>query len=239
MLKINWSGRLGNILLENVGGSILSEKYDLKTDYFGLNVFECLGFKPFMNGKRVFDELITVADSEHDKKMDGTDEYIIDLLNKETLDCGINYLGNFQNGDFLLKYRNKILSLFNPRYETGFEEDIYIHVRLGDLSHVNPGLEYYRKCLMKSKYRKIYLSTDSLEHEIISKLKQEFPITIYNDTPVNTINFAKNFGKLILSKGTFSWWIGFLSKAEKIYYPKELIEHPKIFVFEDWTASEK
>jgi hypothetical protein len=37
------------------------------------------------------------------------------------------------------------------------------------------------------------------------------------ESPINTINFAKNFNNLVLSQGTFSWWIAFLSKA-KIYF---------------------
>ena len=88
-----------------------------------------------------------------------------------------------------------------------------------------------------SKYNKIYISSDSLDHYIIKELCSIYDITIYNDLPINTINFAKDFGTLILSGGTFSWWIGMLSKSNNIMFPIcETLWHGDIFVFDDWNG---
>lgn len=239
MLVINWSGRLGNILLENVGASILSEKYNLKTSYLNLEIFECLGFNPHKEGEIENRNFITVADTPHDKEESGTNMDLLNLLTEDKIDFGIKYFGNFQNGDFLLEYQKKIRNLFNLQYDNDYQEDVYIHVRLDDMSQVNPGLNYYKKCLDKISYRRIFLSTDSPNHEIIQNLTNIYNINIIHDSPINTINFAKNFGKIILSKGTFSWWIGFLSKSKEIFYPSGFPDHPRIFVFDNWKSVEK
>ncbi len=65
----------------------------------------------------------------------------------------------------------------------------------------------------------------------------KFNLEIYNASPLNTIDFAKNFKNLVLSEGTFSWWIGFLSNANNIYFnERERFWHGDIFVFPEWKA---
>jgi hypothetical protein len=52
--------------------------------------------------------------------------------------------------------------------------------------------------------------------------------------PSDTIAYCKNFNKIILSEGGFSWSIGFLSKAKEIICnQRELIWHGDIF-FDKW-----
>ncbi len=239
MLKSEFSGRLGNLLLINVGLSILSKKYDLKTNYQYLEYFESLGFQPYHGGQRVMSNFLMFGDERFNSGSLPIENSIIDLLEFEEINFGIDYRGNFQNGQFLQMFRDEILSLFNLNYDDSYKNDVYIHIRLDDMTHVNPGLSYYRKCIENTSHDRIFLSTDSPNHEIIKSLSEEFPIIYYNDSPINTINFAKNFGNLILSKGTFSWWIGFLSKANQIFYPTGFPEHPKIFIFDEWTPMDR
>jgi len=187
----------------------------------------------------VIEDFLMFGDERFDSGSFPTENSIIDLLSNKTINFGIDYRGNFQNGEFVKMFRNEILSLFSPEYDNSHQNDVYIHVRLDDMAYLNPGLSYYRKCLENMTYDRIFMSTDSPNHEIIKSLSEEFPVIYYNDSPINTINFAKNFGNLILSKGTFSWWIGLLSKAKQIFYPSGFPEHPRIFLFDDWTPMDR
>jgi hypothetical protein len=73
--------------------------------------------------------------------------------------------------------------------------------------------------------------------DIVVKLSEKYNLMPYQDSPVGTINFAKNFDNLVLSEGTFSWWMGFLSKEANIYYPKGKVSwHGDIFVFDEWCG---
>jgi hypothetical protein len=50
-------------------------------------------------------------------------------------------------------------------------------------------------------------------------------------SPSEVIDFGKNFNNIILSEGTFSWWIGFLSQAETIFCNKrDYFWHGDIFL---------
>jgi len=114
---------------------------------------------------------------------------------------------------------------YHQRY--GNNNDIYIHIRLGDVANKNPGLGYYKRCLTRviqdstgDEYN-IYLSSDSPNHIIVATLLSSYPNSIlirYDE--IGTIQFASTCKYIILSHGTFSGVIGYLSfSADKIYYP--------------------
>jgi len=161
----------------------------------------------------------------------------MELLNKSNIEENINFDGLFQLKEFVLKYRQDIKSSFDITYEDQNPDNIFIHVRLDDAEHANPGYNYYKKCLENTKFNIGYISSDSSDNYIVDKLINEFNLVLYQNNPIDTINFAKNFSKIILSEGTFSWWIGVLSKANEIYYPKyseKPLWHGDIFVYDDW-----
>jgi Glycosyl transferase family 11 len=232
MIKPSFSGRSGNILLENVGYSILSKKFNLKVDYYmNEEYFEVLGLKLNKNG-RILQNMNNYFDTD-----------LINLLKNDSLDNGISYDGNFQMKEFVIEHKNEIINHFNMKFEERNDNEVFIHVRLGDATKVNPGIEYYRNCLNSIDFKTGYISSDSLDNEIIKILIDEYQLIKYIDDPIKTINFAKNFKNLVLSKGTFSWWIGILSKSDNIMYPKEEQEwpnpphwHGNIFVFDEWKG---
>lgn len=226
MIKCKWQGRLGNVLLQSVGIRLLAIKFNLKvSEYNNQYKFENIGFKKY-SGENSFDSTLDIYDNN-----------LLELLNKSHIDTNINFDGLFQLKDFVLKYRYDIKNSFDITYDEQSIDNIFVHVRLDDAQHHNPGYEYYKKCLENTKFNIGYISSDSKDNYIVNKLINEFNLVLYQNNPIDTINFAKNFNKLILSEGTFSWWIGVLSKASEIYYPKyseKPLWHGDIFVYDDW-----
>jgi len=226
MIKCKWQGRLGNVLLQSVGIRLLATKFNLKVrEYNNEFNFDRIGFNKF-SGENSFESTINIYDND-----------VMELLNKSNIEENINFDGLFQLKEFVLKYKQDIKSSFDITYEDQNTDNVFIHVRLDDAEHVNPGYDYYKKCLEKTKFNIGYISSDSSNNYIVDKLINEFNLILYQNNPIDTINFAKNFNKLILSEGTFSWWIGVLSKASEVYYPKyseKPLWHGDIFVYDEW-----
>ena len=226
MIRFKPQGRLGNVLLQNIGISIISKKFDLKVEnYFFEKEFQILGCQ-FHSGLNTYTEKFKITDYE-----------LLSFLSESRVNKCVEYFGYFQIKEFVLNYKEDILSHFNLDHTESFSNDAFVHVRLGDVEDFNPGYNYYYKCLSKLKCENIYISTDSPNNNMVKRLLSDFDLILYQNDPIETLNFARKFNTLILSKGTFSWWIGMLSKAENIFYP--INDRPwcgDIFVFEDWQG---
>jgi hypothetical protein len=137
-----------------------------------------------------------------------------------------NYL---HNNDF---YKNSIINanIFKERINNN--NDVFIHVRLGDVEHINPGYNYYDKLLSDLNFTNGYIASDTIDHEICKKIIEKYNLQVIDKDEVETIMFANTCKYIVLSQGTFSWFIALLTYyAEKIYYPKIKTQwHGNIFV---------
>ena len=108
---------------------------------------------------------------------------------------------------------------FRLRYQ--INNNACVHIRLGDIAHFNPGLTYYQKALSPLTFDKLYITTDQKDHEIIQQIQTAYPnSTILEYDEIRTFQFASTCKHIILSHGSFSAVIGYLSYFSDIYYPE-------------------
>lgn len=225
MIRCVFQGRTGNLLLQNIALSIMSKKFDMKASYYEIPQANLLGFTLVQRERVIESPAMKFFDAD-----------LMSLLSKESIDYGIQYDGYFQVKEFVLAYREDILSHFHLAYENPDNNDVFVHVRLDDAQQHNPGLEYYRTALKSLNYDRGFISSDSPSHPTIQRLTAEFGLVPMNGSPIELINFAKNFKHLVLSKGTFSWWMGFLSQGNVIYAVGDPQWYGDIFVFDSWHS---
>ena len=128
-----------------------------------------------------------------------------------------NLIFNYIRSD---KIKNNIIKLnkFNKRYNNN--NDLFIHIRLSDAKKYNVGVNYYLKCINDLNFDNIYIASDSLNDEIIIYLINKYPnIKLINANEINTIHFGSTCKYVILSHGSFSAIIGYLSFYSTIFYP--------------------
>jgi hypothetical protein len=225
-VSINYSGRLGNNLFQYVAAYIFAKKFNLK---ISSGVVENKFDLPLLTGEETGGPIIDVDDSN-----------FMRLLESESITpAHYRFVGYYQNRDFILKNRDEIKSLFNLTFTDTPNDQVFVAYRIGDINGERQMLpiEYYREALQNIRCHDGYITSDTPDHPNVLQLANEFNLKIYNESPLETIDFAKNFNNLVLSEGSFSWWIGFLSNAENIYYnERPRFWHGDIFVLPEWKG---
>lgn len=213
------NGRLGNQILRNLAVSFIAEKNDLKCNYASRNLIEELGIKLF-SGKDVWSNTIVL-----------TDDNYFDTLNSSSINCNLNpnrsYFQTKEVSNLIYDYLNSEIIKSNIIEKNPFKEnynannDLFVHIRLGDIASYNPGLNYYLKAISRINFDKLYISTDQKEHVIIQKIIDKYPeATIVNYDEIRTFQFGSTCKNIILSHGSFSAIIGYLSFFSDISYPE-------------------
>ena len=229
-------GRLGNQLFRNVASSILAEKFNLKFTYGAAQSMNNLGIRLFTTGEYIFDTTQPLNDSNY-----------MSTLNQDTLSCNVDPIyAYFQTQDISHLIRNYMASepvksviihanLYKSRYQNN--NDVYVHVRLGDAAQWSPSFEYYDMVLSTLSFGCGYLSSDMISHNLCQRLMEKYNLKPLNLNQEQTIMMASTCKYIVLSSGTFSWTIGVLGFYSDVYYPnpaRRPVWHGDIFVFDDW-----
>jgi len=228
---------LGNQMMQFFAASILSEKtgmpiynplttdiikYDCKSGHFGAS------------------RQIVISDEEYFEMVEGGP------FDPETCYTMTSYCQDERYTSLFSKNRR---FLNQPMVEEENDE-VFVHVRLGDIlgwhSLENEGnrympFEYFDKALEKVKFSKGYISSDTINHEIVNILSEKYGLQKFSDSPEKTIIFGSKFSNKILSLGTFSWWIGFLGNQKNVIHPsteKHVKWHGDIFNIKGWNVGE-
>lgn len=212
-------GRLGNQIIRNLAISFVAEKHDLYVTYGYIDKIEDLGIQLFV-GKNKYDNTIQITDDNYFQILEQPHLY-------SNLDANNNY---FQSKMITTKLYNHLQykkeniikkNKFNKRYN--MNDDLFIHIRLTDFESFNPGLTYYINTINKIKYNNIYIGTDDKEHKIIKELISIYEnIEVIDYEEIETIQFGSTCKNIILSQGSFSAIIGYLSFYSNIYYPEKI-----------------
>jgi len=212
-------GRLGNQIIRNLAVSILAEKKNLKVDYSNKDLINKLGIELF-SGKNSYNCI-----------QDLTDDNYFTIYNSDELNYNLNpnhnYFQTKEITNFLYNYLHKDKIKLNIISNNPFKErynknnDLFIHIRLTDVAHFNPGIKYYVNAIKNINFDNLYISTDDKNNSIIIELLHLYPSSqLINYDEITTFQFASTCKHIILSHGSFSAVIGYLSFFSNIYYPE-------------------
>lgn len=231
------NGRLGNQIIRNLALSLIAKKHNLNVVYYNNELITRLGIELFC-GNNKFKTTILLTDSNY-----------ISMYYNKNLDFNLNpnrnYFQTREITNILYKYLHtdivkKRIIEFNPfkeRYNKN--NDLFVHIRLGDVICHNPGIDYYVNTIKTIHFDNLYISTDSKDHDIIKKIINLYPNTILvNYDEIKTFQFGSTCKNVLLSHGSFSAVIGFLSFFSNVYYPNKNPGWCPLEMFEDksWNA---
>lgn len=229
-------GRLCNTVIRNIVSSLLAEKHNLNIVYHDAEQMNQLGLGLFVGSNNYTESILM------------NEENYWELYNMETL-----YVNFYTSGCFQSKKYTNILydhlrketvkrgivaaNPFKQRY--GTNQDLFIHIRLGDVIQYNPGLAYYLKAIASVSFDKLYIASDSPWHSIVQEICQKYPAaTVLDYNPVQTIQFGSTCKNIVLSHGTFSAVIGYLAYDSTVYYPpfeEGKLWHGDCFSIDGWN----
>lgn len=239
----NGGGRLGNHFFRNIVTFLLSSKYKIDSEYSQIEKFHNLGLFfdkhskkynsknksiKYLSENDVINYLETNNNSIHNHinslnriycQEPKIVKYIVNYfsqINNSQLDSDSGIYSKFHNLNELCQdiiKNNK----FKERYNNN--KDIFIHIRLGDVSVLSFTIEYYENILDNTIFEKGYLSSDSLTHPLCVKLIEKYNLNKIEYDEIDTILFGSTCDQIILSAGSFSFMIGLFGfYSSKIYY---------------------
>jgi hypothetical protein len=231
MITINYGGRLGNNMIQYSAAKLLSNKHKLKL------------VTPPINGDINFTELLLLSDNNEHKSYQ-QNSLIVDnnnflsLLESDIIENRHYVFSDyFQFEEFFSNYGDEIKKLYKEDYEQ--KEGVFVHYRIGDIVNSKNMLpiDYYLDALNQIDVKGGYITSDTPDHPNVITISNQFNLDILNINPINTIDLGRKFNNIVLSEGTFSWWIGHLSNAKNIFFNKRTrFWHGEIFTNKQWNG---
>ena len=234
-------GRLGNQIIRNIAVSLIAEKHNVYVTYSSHDLITQLGIGLFCG---------TI---HHHAAMNLTDENYIATYHEPFI---TRHFGDvydfFQTKEITAliyehlhsdKVKETIMNKnpFANRYQNN--NDVCMHIRLDDVSHLNPGLNYYLKTLSNITFDTLYITTDQKDHDTIQQLISLYPhAKILDFDEIQTFQFASTCKHIILSHGSFSALIGYLAYFSNVYYPEyesDKIWYGDMFSIPGWNKMSK
>jgi len=234
---INTPGRFANQFFRNLVSHFICKKNNLKFEYSHHDEFKKLGIEFFDSGTNSYNHTLHVTESNFLNLVKNPDIFHYNI--------SFDMVSYFQTREFAFyikdyiysdDIKNKIIekNLFKERYNNN--NDVFIHIRLDDATHWNPGFIFYDSFLSNLEFDNGYISSDTIHHPMCLALIKKYNLQIINKNEVETIMFGSTCKNLLLSNGTFSWLIGLLGFFSKVYFPKiKQTWHGDVFVFNEWT----
>jgi hypothetical protein len=234
--------RFGNLFFLNMLGHFISTRNDIEMEYKYEDKYKELGIE-FYSGKKTYETDFILSDDnfmnfmyENNKKPREKNIVFTNEMWCHNRNFCFLLEEYFKNKDVRKKVMNT--NLFNSRYKNN--NDLYVHVRLGDTVDVYNILtfEYYDKIISSISFDKGYISSDTIKSDICKDLIKKYKLNIAYDTDIHTIMFGSTCQHIVLSGGTFSWLIGFLGFFSNVYFPshRDKVWYGDIFVFPRWKG---
>jgi len=232
------NGRLGNQIIRNIAVSLIAERHNLYVIYFNHLSIKDLGIVLYVGIKK-YNQSIILNDENYmsvyhsDRIQSNLKPNDAFFQTKEIIQLIYQYLHRDTIQSRIIEQNP-----FRERYQRN--QDVFIHVRLTDVAHFNPGIQYYRHAIQSVKYENMYVSTDEPDHTIIQELRESYPtLQIMHYDEMKTIQYASTCRHIILSHGSFSAIIGYLSFFSTIHYPKydpAKMWYGDMFSLDEWIA---
>ena len=212
-------GRLGNQIIRNIAVSLIAEKHNIYTTYSSHDLITQIGIGLFC------------GTSHHHAAMELTGKNYMKTYHQPFITRHFGDIYDFFQTKEITsliyehlhsdKVKEKIMNKnpFANRYQNN--NDVCMHIRLDDVSHLNPGLNYYLKTLSNITFDTLYLTTDQKNHDMIQQLISLYPnAKILEYDEIQSFQFASTCKHIILSHGSFSALIGYLAYFSNVYYPE-------------------
>lgn len=215
MIRVQYAGRLGNNMIQYAAAHLFACKTGIELDRNFARLDFIKKFNIRVPQGRVFKESIDINQSNYFQYLNNTNENI-----------GYNITGYHQTSEFLCDHRDFILNLYKCEVSRNgiSSNDCFIHARIGDLlnsrfrkmAYFKPDYLEQQLQTTRAAFNTVYISSDTIDYPPLVKLINKYELTVYQSGTLDTILFAKNFDNLILSAGSFSYWMAYLSESTNV-----------------------